>query len=378
MNSIIVLGAGLVGRAMALDLASDDTNRVTSIDRNSKALAALPEEIETRKMDVGDSKALTNAIAGADLVVCAVPGFMGYRTLRTIIESGCNVVDISFFPENALDLEEIAQANNVIAVVDCGVAPGLSNILAGHVSTILDETTAYTCYVGGLPVVRTWPYEYRAVFSPIDVIEEYTRPARFVRNGQVITKEALSDIELHEFPSVGTLESFNSDGLRSLIFTMDIPDMIEKTLRYPGHANLMRTYRESGFFDEKPLLIDGTMVRPIDVTSHLLFKEWKLPDGEADMTVMRVIVDGFVNGKQVRYTYDLLDYLDEQTGIHSMARTTGYTATLVARMVLDGTFSRVGINPPEYVGKTSGCMDKLLEGYSERDISVSSSVTALE
>lgn len=378
MNNIIVLGAGLVGRAIALDLASDNSNHVTSVDRSRDALAVLPPEINDQSVDLGDSEALRKTITGADLVVCAVPGFMGYRTLQTIIESGCNVVDISFFPENALDLDDIARANDVIAVVDCGVAPGLSNILAGYVSTILDETTSYTCYVGGLPVVRTWPYEYRAVFSPIDVIEEYTRPARFVRNGQIVTKEALSDVELHEFPPVGTLESFNSDGLRSLIFTMDIPDMIEKTLRYPGHANLMRTFRESGFFDDKPLTINGMSVRPIDVTSRLLFKEWKLPDEEADMTIMRVILEGSSDGKRVRYTYDLLDYLDEQTGIHSMARTTGYTATLVARMVLDGSFSRPGISPPEYVGKTSGCMDALLEGYAERNISVSTTITTLD
>jgi saccharopine dehydrogenase-like NADP-dependent oxidoreductase len=377
MNRITVLGAGLVGRAIALDLQNEDSIQVTSIDRSKDALAQMGPGVKTINADLSDVTSISLLIADADLVVCAVPGFMGFETLRSILEAGKNVVDISFFPENALDLDELAIDRDVIAVVDCGVAPGLCNVQAGYVDRLLDRTDSYICYVGGLPVVRKWPYEYRAVFSPIDVLQEYTRPARYVVQGELVVREALSDIELHDFPGVGTLESFNTDGLRSLIHTMDIPDMKEKTLRYPGHANLMRIFRESGFFDEREVEVGSERVRPIDLTSQLLFREWRLEGDEIDLTVMKVILEGSNGGKQLRYTYDLLDFRDTETGIHSMARTTGYTATLVVRLVLDGLFSRKGISPPERLGQTPLCYETLLKGYDERGISIKETITEL-
>src|SRR5690606_17307027 len=121
----------------------------------------------------------------------------------------------------------------------------------------------------------------------IDVIEEYVRPARYVQNGAIVVREALSDPELIDFEGIGTLESWNSDGLRTLIQTMPhIPDMIEKTLRYPGTIEYLRLLRESGFFSQEPIDINGTSVRPIDVTARLLFPQWKLKPGEREFTVM--------------------------------------------------------------------------------------------
>ena len=213
--------------------------------------------------------------------------------------------------------------------------------------------------MGGLPQTRQWPYEYKAVFSPIDIIEEYTRPARLVEYGQEVIKPALSGGELLDLPRVGTLEAFNTDGLRSLAKTLKAPFMKEKTLRYPGHANLMRVFRESGFFDSTPVEIKGTPVRPIDLTSKLLFDRWELAGGEADLTVMQVIVEGQKTGRKYRYTYDLLDKYDPNSQTHSMARTTGYTCTIIARQVLNGLFAQQGISPPEFVGRTKGCLENL-------------------
>jgi len=189
---------------------------------------------------------------------------------------------------------------------------------------------------------RTWPYEYKAVFSPADVIEEYTRPARLVEHGQVVVRPALSEVELCDFAGVGTLEAFNTDGLRSLIRTLDIPNMAEKTLRYPGHADLMRTFRESGFFDTQPVQIGEAWVRPLDLTSRLLFEQWRREPEEADLTVMQVVIEGLARGMRgevrQRYTYDLLDRYDPETQTTSMARTTGYTCAIVARQVINGLF----------------------------------------
>ena len=245
----------------------------------------------------------------ADLVVSAVPGFMGFECLKNLIDLKKNVVDISFFPEDAFELNQLALDHNVTAVVDCGVAPGLCNIQAGYVQKKMDSVHSYLCYVGGLPRTRTWPFEYKAVFSPIDVIEEYTRPARYVEHGELVVKEALTYLEKMDFPGVGTLEAFNTDGLRSLIYTLQAPFNKEKTLRYICHVELMRTFRESGFFDTNPIQVGQQTVIPLELTSKLLFKQWKLEPGEQDLTVLQVCMTGEENGQQVKYTFDLLDYL---------------------------------------------------------------------
>jgi lysine 6-dehydrogenase len=313
--------------------------------------------------------------ASCDLMVCAVPGFMGFATLAQIIEAGRNVIDISFFAEDALALDGLAKAKGVTAVVDCGVAPGLCNILAGHVETQLDELHSYACYVGGLPRVRRWPYEYKAVFSPRDVIEEYTRPARLVEHGREVVRPALSELELLDIPGMGTLEAFNTDGVRSLRQTMSMPFMKEKTLRYPGHANLMRTLRESGFFDPTPTDVDGQKVSPLALTSKLLFDQWRMGPGDEDITVMQVVVEGRKAGKRLAYSYDLFDIYDSATQTHSMARTTGYTCAIVARQVASGHFAQKGICPPEFVGRVAGCYQHLLAGYAARNINLKETVS---
>jgi saccharopine dehydrogenase-like NADP-dependent oxidoreductase len=231
------------------------------------------------------------------------------------------------------------------------------------------QVTRYECLVGGLPVVREWPWEYKAVFSPIDVIEEYTRPARYVQNSQEVVREALSEAELIEFPGLGTLESWNSDGLRSLIKTMaHIPDMIEKTLRYPGCIEYLKVLRAAGFFSYEAVEVNGSMIRPIDLTAKLLFPQWKLKPGEEDFTIMRIIIDGIENGANKRYTYHLLDRYNRDTQTISMARSTGYTCNAVAELVMDGTFHNPGINPPEYVGQAAGCYNRVVKYLAERHV----------
>ncbi len=348
MAKIIVLGAGLVGGVMAKDLAIN--HQVASVDFKEGALLPLSKlGIHTIHADLSDSSTIEHLIKDYDLVVGAVPGFMGYQTLETIIKAGKNCVDISFFPEDPFGLDDLAKEIGVVAVMDCGVAPGMGNIILGHHNHQM-EISDYECLVGGLPEIREWPFEYKAVFSPIDVIEEYIRPARYVQSGKVVTKEALSDTELIEFEGVGTLESWNSDGLRSLIDTMPhIPNMIEKTLRYPGCVEYLKVLRASGFFSHNKIEVNGKMIRPIDLTSKLLFPKWQLKEGEKDFTVMRILIKGKENGREVIYKYYLLDRYQDNT--ISMARTTGFTCTAVANLVIDGHYNKVGISPPEYLGK---------------------------
>jgi lysine 6-dehydrogenase len=378
---IVVLGAGMVGSAIARDLAAEARFRVTAVDRDAQALQRLHETtqgaVQVVQADLREGTALLPAIADCDLVISAVPGFVGFEVLRTVTGAGKDVVDISFSPEDPFQLDDLARSRGVTAVVDCGLAPGLCNILAGYVYQRLERTESYICYVGGLPRVRKRPYEYKAVFSPVDVLEEYIRPARFMEHGRQVTRPALSDVELIDLPEIGTLEAFNTDGLRTLLRTLKIPSMREKTLRYPGHAALMRVFRESGFFGTKPLDVEGQRVRPIALTARLLFDQWCLGKGERDLTVMQVILEGWQGAQHLRYTYSLLDRYDERTQTTAMARTTGYTCAIVAHQVLDGLFTQKGICPPEYVGQTKGCYENLLAEYANRGIHVAEAVTVL-
>ena len=367
---LVVLGAGLVGAPMALDLAKDPGSDVTVVDRRSDARARVAAlgRVATRQLDLTDDAAVREAVADADLVLSAVPGHMGFRTLETVLALGRNVVDIAFFPEDPFALDALAKRTGATALVDFGVAPGMSNVLAAHAHAQLDETSSILIYVGGLPRVRRWPYEYRAVFSPIDVIEEYTRPARFVENGQLVTRPALSDPELLDFPELGTLEAFNTDGLRTMATTLRVPNMKEKTLRYPGHIDKMRLLRETGFFSTDPVDVAGARVRPLDLTAKLLFSMWKLEPGEADVTVMKIVVEGDKSGKRTRVTYDLFDAYDPATGVHSMARTTGYTATAALRMLARGLFSERGVFAPETIGLRRPCVEHLLGELRARGV----------
>lgn len=370
---ITILGAGLVGRAIIRDMASNHDLDVQAVDLSSRNLENISADnkVETVEADLSDASVIPPIISDSDLVVCAVPGFMGFQTMEAIIKAGKNVVDIAFYKEDPFELDELAQNNGVTAVVDCGVAPGLSNIQAGYAETQFDKLDSYTCYVGGLPKLREWPYEYKAVFSPRDVLEEYIRPARYIENSKEIVKPALTDVESIDFKGIGTLEAFNTDGLRSLVKTMKIQNMKEKTLRYPGHANLMRVYRDSGFFNEIPLPVGGYEVAPLDLTSRLLFDQWKLKEGEEDFTVMRVTLEGTRAGKHLRVDFELYDEYDPVKGIHSMARTTGYTCAIVSRLVLDGTYKTPGISPPEFLGRQAGLYKIMLKEYKRRGIEIS-------
>jgi lysine 6-dehydrogenase len=367
---VIVLGAGLVGAPMALDLAKNSEFQVTVADISRKNLEKFNEDdIDTIEVDLDNENALVEVLKNHELVLNAVPGFMGYRTTKRILRAGKNVVDISFFPEDALELDHLAKQKGVTAIVDCGVAPGMSNILPGYVDSILDKTDSILIYVGGLPKVRELPYEYKAVFSPIDVIEEYTRPARYIEKGELVTKPALSEPELLQFDKVGTLESFNSDGIRSLAKTMPhIPNIKEKTLRYPGHIRLMEIMREAGFFSSEPREMNGLEIRPIDLTAQLLFPQWELKPGEVDYTIMQIEVAGEHHGKKVRHTYSLFDEYCAETKVHSMARTTGYTATMAIRMLAQGLYEEKGIIVPEFIGKNHDCVKFILDGLADRGV----------
>ncbi|NOX87159.1 MAG: saccharopine dehydrogenase [Chlorobi bacterium] len=368
-RNVLILGGGLVGGPIALDLAKDSGLKVSVADISRDALDRLNDDrIRKIQADLADENELSALLADFDLIVNAVPGFMGYETLKRCIEAGKDVVDIAFYPEDVFGLSELAKQKKVRVIADMGVAPGMSNLLTGYAASKMDRVNNVEIFVGGLPKVRQLPWEYKAVFSPLDVLEEYTRPARLVENGEIVTKPPLTEIEHLEFDGIGTLEAFNSDGLRSLLFTIKARNMKEKTLRYPGYARKIGLLAENGFFDTGKLDFDGRQISPMEVTARLLFRQWKLDKDEADITVMRIVVEGEKDGKNIRYRYDLHDEYDPASGIHSMARTTGYSAAMAARLIAEEHFRETGITVPEMLGKNENHVLFILEGLKDRNV----------
>jgi lysine 6-dehydrogenase len=362
---IAVLGSGMVGSAMAMDLSS--LHEVHVFDVSDQSLAKLKTRnpaISTIQADLTKHDQFKTWFRDFDFVVIAVPGFMGFNTVKAMIEAGKNIVDISFFPENALDLDVLAKQKGVTVITDCGVAPGMSNYIIGRYNEEM-VVDSFEIYVGGLPKVRKKPFEYKAPFSPVDVIEEYTRPARIMENGQIVVKPALTEMEWMQFEGLGTLEAFNTDGLRSLLFTMPhIKHQKEKTLRYPGHIELIIALKEAGFFSEKPITINGASLTPMQFSSKILFNEWKLGEEEEELTVMKVIL----KSKGIDVTYDMLDRYDPVTKVSSMSRSTGYVATATVNMLGAGLFNEHGVFPPELVGKHKPCFDYVIRYLADRGV----------
>ncbi|MBM4113088.1 MAG: saccharopine dehydrogenase [Phycisphaerae bacterium] len=389
MKNVLVLGAGMVGGVMAADLARDRGLRVTVVDRSTQALARAARNakrlatpglrgsasrrggappLRLVEDDASSAAVVKRLAADADLVIGALPSRFGFQTLRTLIDAGKSCVDISFMPEDFIELDRAAKKRGVTIVPDCGVAPGMSNMLAGWGVSQLSKPTRLRIMVGGLPRERHWPFEYKAAFSPHDVIEEYTRPSRIVRNGRVEVREALSEPELVNLPGAGTVEAFLTDGLRSLVRTLRVPNMEEKTLRYPGHIELMRVMRSIGLFSEESMDLHGVRLRPRDLVAALMFPKWTYEPGEADLTVMRVEVEGMRHGVPTRLVWDLFDVLDSESGFTSMARTTGFPATAMARLILSGKFREKGVIAPERAALGKGVLTAILRDLAARGV----------
>ena len=372
MKTVAVLGAGLVGGLIARDLANDPSLAVVAVDASDDALSALGKipRVTTRRADLTDPSAVQAATASADVVAVAVPGFMGTRVARALIHARKPAVDISLSPEDPQALNAEAKAAGVPVIVDCGVAPGLSNLFVGRSVASLDTTDEVLVLVGGLPVKRVWPFEYRLVFSLTDVIEEYTRPSRYRENGCEVVRPALSDPEYVDLPRVGTLEAFNTDGLRTLLYTIDAPNLKEKTLRFPGHIEKMRMLRDTGFFGETAIRVDGVDVKPRALTEAILRQAWTLPAGDDEFTVLRVEVAGTKKGVKRRIVWDLYDTTDPVSRATSMARTTGFPCAIVARALADGAFTRPGVHPPEVLGRDEALTNRILAELAKRNVSV--------
>ena len=363
--NIAVIGTGMVGRLIAVELSRD--YQIYAIDNSSENLNLLKKhnpKIIIDKIDILKKDFLD---LNADLIVNCVPGFMGFQTSKKILkEKTC--VDISFMPEDCYDLEDYAKKAKTALYPDAGIAPGLSNIIVGNLISNHD-IDEIKIMVGGLPKEKNPPWNYKAPFSPIDVIEEYTRPARIKENGQIKTVKALTGKIDFEVEEIGKLEAFLTDGLRTLLnsnLTSDIPTLLEYTIRYPGHSNMVSELIHSGKLDDTTISHNGKMVNQKEFTTKKLFKEWELDETDKEFTLLIITANTIDSGEITCVVYD-----EWRNGWSSMSRTTGLTACAISNLVLEKGLKNTGVIPPEQLGSNQDYFDYIINYLREKKISIS-------
>lgn len=346
---IAVLGSGLMGGVVAQDMArSQGVDSVVVSDVDEERLAAVKRRSGSRKLsveviDIKDRKKTERFLKQFDVAVSALPHGVVHSSDLAAVASGTKMVNVAFEDEQ-MELDEAARKTDALLIPGCGLAPGLGGILLVHALEELGGGDEGHILVGGLPQIPQPPFGYKLVFSIVGLLREYIDDARVFRDGRLVKVRPFSTVETVEFPApVGTLEAFCTDGLASLVYTMKGMRILdEKTLRWPGHAERMGVLQESGYFSKDKLKVGDVELSPLEMSWAVLAK--KLAEGDPhDMTVMRVIA----KSETGEFVYDMVDRYDDRTGVTSMGKTTGYTASIVAQMVGEGKIQGRGTLPPE-------------------------------
>jgi saccharopine dehydrogenase-like NADP-dependent oxidoreductase len=369
---VIVLGSGKIGTVIAKDLSrTTEEIQVTLADidiNRAKEASSIVEGSEFVQIDTGNRIELTNLLSEYDLVLGALPGDYGYDAIDAAIDAKIDMVDISFTPEVPLKLDEKARSNDVTVVPDCGVAPGLSNILVGYSASKLDKLDEVKIMVGGIPETPVPPLGYTITWSVDGLIDEYIRPVKIVEEGIIVEVPPLSGLEEVEFTEIGRLEAFFTDGLRTLTNTMSgVRSMWEKTLRYPGHVSKINLLKDLGFLSEKTIDVKGLQISPRDMTAELLERNLWIPEIR-DLLVMRVEVFGQIDGDRKGFSHELIDRYDRANEVSAMGRTTAYTASTVAGILGKGLIEEKGIVPPECLGTDEQVAQMLFKDLERKGI----------
>jgi len=356
---LLVLGAGLQGCACAYDLLQNSAITQVTLadlrpDRLPKFLAGdWKGRLRTIRLDVSDSAAVRAAFAGQAAVMSAIPYYYNGPMARAAVEGGCHFSDLGGNTEIVLEqkkLHQQAEAKGISVIPDCGLAPGMVNILAAEGISRLDKAEKVKIFVGGLPQAPEPPLNYQIVYSLEGALDYYTTPSWVLRGGRPVQVDALSEVESVEFPSpVGTLEAFHTGGgISTLPFAYQgkIDVMEYKTLRYPGHAAVVRPIRELGLLANEPIEVKGSKVVPRDVFIAAVSPKLSKPNGR-DLVALQVQVSGVRQGKATSVTFRLLDYYDAQHGISPMMRTTGYSLSITGQMQVDGRVVAKGVRTPD-------------------------------
>ncbi len=372
------MGAGPVGKAVAFDLYERVTGSdLVILDRCHECLkevTGLVSKAEVTRVDLRDDEDIYRVIKDVDVAVNALPGKFGRYSWLAAIRAGVDLVDVSYSPDDPTQYHVQANDAGVTIVPDAGVAPGLSNMMAGRAYAQLEEVRELKIYVGGIPETPVPPLGYLVTWSPEDLIEEYVRPARVVNNGKVVEKPAVSEVEKMLILEVGELEAFLTDGLRTMLKTLKgVNLMEEKTLRWPGHAEKIELLKTLGYLDKSPLSLNGSSVAPADVTAKL-FRE-RLKGDSKDMVVLKVIAKGRSSLDNVEIEYVMVDKYDESTGFSAVARTTAFVASGILKLITEGAIPGPGVVPPEIIGMDESLFSSIAEWLSWRGIKIVERIT---
>jgi lysine 6-dehydrogenase len=356
---MLVLGAGLQGCSCAYDLLQNPAvGQVTladlRLDRLPPFLAGdWDGRLRPVRLDVSDQEAVRNTLRGHAAVMSAIPYYYNGSMALAAVETGCHFSDLGGNTEIVLEQKKLhgrAVTAGVSVIPDCGLAPGMVNILAAEGIRRLDHAEKVKIYVGGLPQQPEPPLNYQIVYSLEGALDYYTTPSWILRDGKPTQVDALSEVEEVEFPQpVGTLEAFHTGGGISILpfaYQGKVDVMEYKTLRYPGHAAIMRPIRDLGLLEAKPVMVKGQRVVPRDLFIAAVHPKLHKPQGQ-DLVALQVRVTGRKEGRASSVTFRLIDYYDCTHGISAMMRTTGYSLSITGQMQADGRISLTGVHTPD-------------------------------
>lgn len=367
-----------MGKAIAYDLYERVTgSNLLLVDKSRESLdeaRKLVNKADIRVADLSNAEEIYRIIKDVDAAVSALPGKFGKIAWIAAVKAGVDMVDVSYSPDDPMHFHVQANDAGVTIVPDAGVAPGLSNMMAGRAYAQLEEVRELKIYVGGIPENPIPPLGYLVTWSPEDLIEEYVRPARVVKDGNIVEKPAVSELEKVIIPGVGELEAFLTDGLRTMLKTLKgVKLMEEKTLRWPGHAEKIELLKTLGYLDRKPVDLNGTGIPPADMTAKL-FRE-RLKGDSRDIVVLRVIASGRSSLNDIEIEYRMVDRYDESTGFSAVARTTAFVATGILKLITEGTIPGPGVIPPEVIGMDENLFSSVAEWLSWRGIKILERIT---
>lgn len=342
---ICVVGCGMQGSIVAKDLVKAG-HKVTILDNNINYLRQLKKNANVKavQFDVTNKVKFIKSIKNFDIVVGALPATLGFYTMDCCVKAGVDLVDLSNSREDPFVFHEKAKDERIKIVPDAGFAPGLSNILVGEAYQELGGIDTLRILVGGIPQSPLPPFNYYMTWSLPDLIEMYMKPTRIIQNYKIVTTETLNGIEDLSIPKIGRLECFHTDGLRTLLKTMkNVKNMEEKTIRYPGHAQLFKTICSCGFFSDQPVRYNKRLVKVKDVNIEFLRGILSKGD-EKDISILLIEIEK----KRKKRRLICVDYYDEKNKITSMARMTAYTGSIITQCIKN--YSEYGVVPPEYLG----------------------------
>jgi len=369
---LVSVGCGYIGAVLAEEIVrSLDFESLIICDNERQRIKntarKLGEKVHPLQLDISKYSNLLKIIDDADFVIGLSPGRLGFSVMKACVEKQKSLVDLSYMVEDPFVFHEKAVESGVIIVPDCGVAPGLSNILIGKATSQLDDVEDVIIYVGGLPQKLKPPLDYKVTWCVEDLFEEYTRKSRIVRNGEIVEVGALEGLEEVEFKELGKFEAFFTDGVRTLHYTIKAKNMWEKTLRYKGHAEKIKFLIKMGLLTKEPL---KTMnISPWEFMCKFWGEKLSFVE-EKDFILMNIKVAGRKGLKKIKYTFRVLDYFNEESNITAMGRTTAYTAFTVIKLLTENKIKKSGLVPPEILGMNKEQVKEIEDLLNDRNVKI--------